>query len=195
MKSLKNLLKNFDGEETDMIARFSMRMHILAAVLSVAVMATVSPSGAHAAEHVLAFAVSGVVAEVKVKVGDAVEAGQALVVLDARPFEARKRAADAAQKATRIVLDVANLRLKQVQELFDALSTSAEQVELAKIAQAQAMQAHEAAKAEAELAAWAQERATLSAPFGATVSAVPGYEGQVVELGVEVTPVVTLNRP
>lgn len=178
-----------------MITRTSVRIRTLAVAVLLAGLALASPGPVRAAEHALAFAVSGVVAEIKVNVGDAVEAGQALAVLDTRPFLARKRAADAAVKATRTVLDLASLRLTQVQELFDALSTSAEQVEIATTAKAQATQAHEDAKAQAELAAWALERATLSAPFAATVSAVPGYAGQVVELAAGVSPVVTLNRP
>ena len=175
-----------------MTIRFTLVFRMLIMAL---VALPLSAWGALAAERALAFAVSGVVVEVKVSTGDQVEAGQPLAVLDTRPFAARKRAADAAVKATRVVLDLTNLRLSQVKELFDALSASAEQVDNAKTAQAQATQAYESAKAEAEIAAWQLERATLSAPFKGTVSAVPGYVGQVVDLNAQVSPVVTLNQP
>jgi RND family efflux transporter MFP subunit len=186
-------------EDTAMKVRPNFVSHTfrraLSVVLVTAFVTILSAGMASAAERPLAFAVSGVVAEVKVAVGDQVKAGQVLAVLDTRPFEARKRSADAAVKATRIVLDLDVLRLSQIKELFDALSASSEQVDDAKTKRAEAMQANEDAKAEADVTAWELERATLTAPFDGTVSAVPGYAGQVVELTAGVSPVVVVNAP
>ena len=153
------------------------------------------PSLSQAADRALGFAVSGVVAEVKVKAGDAVNTGDVLAVLDLAPFEARKRAADAAVKATKTILGLAELRLQQTQELFDALSTSAENVELAETAQANAQMAYENARRDAALASWALTRATLKAPFAGTVAATPGYAGQVVNLNAGTAAVVVVSAP
>ena len=79
--------------------------------------------------------------------------------------------------------------------MFDALSTSAEQVELAQTAQANAKIAYEYARRDAALAAWKLSRATLNAPFAGTVATVPGYVGQVINLNAETAAVVVVSTP
>lgn len=161
----------------------------------IAIVLVLTPSLSMAGERALSFAVSGVVAEVKVQAGSAVKTGDVLAVLDLSVFEANKHATDAAVKATRVILDLADLRYTQTRELFDALSTSAENVEIAKTAQANAKMAHENAKRDAARAAWELNRATLKAPFAGTVSATPGYVGQVVNLNAGTAQVVVINTP
>ncbi|OEJ68513.1 efflux RND transporter periplasmic adaptor subunit [Magnetovibrio blakemorei] len=153
------------------------------------------PSTSWAADRALAFAVSGVVADIKVQPGASVAQGDVLAVLDLAPFQARAQAADAAVKATKVILDLASRRLQQTQELFDALSTSAEQVELAQTTQANAKMAYENARRDAALAAWKLGRATLKAPTAGTVASIPGYVGQVVNLNAETLAVVVVNTP
>jgi len=163
----------------------------LAALLSLSLTASVS-----AAERALSFAVSGVVAEVKVKSGDAVSKGAVLAVLDARPIMARKRAADARVVTAKAVNDLSKRRFNQLQELYEALSASAEQVEKAEITYVNARADLADAKAKAAVCAWNLEHATLTAPFAGTVAKVPGYAGQVVNTeAVPSQPVVTLDTP
>lgn len=135
---------------------------------------------AQASERKLTFAVSGVVASVKIKTGEHVKAGSVLAVLDLVPFSAAKRSADAASISAKLILDLSKVRVKQVRELFDALSTSQEEVEKVKIEHANAMSGYQATKSNAEIATWNLQRATLKAPFSGTVSAILGYPGMVI---------------
>jgi len=163
--------------------------------LLIAAMMVLMPATSWAAERALSFAVSGVVAGVKVSVGASVTKGDVLAVLDLTPFQAKKRAADVAVKATKTMFDLAGLRLTQMQELFDSLSTSAENVELAQTAHANAQMAYENARAAQALANWELARATLKAPFTGSVAATPGYPGQVVNLNAGTAAVVVINTP
>ncbi|HEY9078970.1 efflux RND transporter periplasmic adaptor subunit [Magnetovibrio sp.] len=166
-----------------------MRAFLIAALMALA------PATGWAAERALSFAVSGVVAEIKVHAGDTVQKGDVLATLDVTTFAAKKRAADEAVKASQVIFELADRRLSQVQELFDALSTSAENVELAETTQANAKMALENARAAQTVATWQLARATLKAPFAGTVSATPGYAGQVVNLNAETAAVVVLSTP
>ncbi len=152
-------------------------------------------SGAQAGERKLAFAVSGVVESIKVKAGDKVTAGSVLAVLDQTPFKAHKRAADVAAASTKLIVDLAAVKLNQMRELFDALSTSQEEVEKAAIAHANALSSYESANSKAEIAAWRLARASLVAPFAGTVSAVPGYPGMVINTYAGSATVVVINTP
>lgn len=171
--------------------------HILyrTSMVALVMMVMALPSASWAADRSLSFAVSGVVLEIKVQPGAAVAAGDVLAVLDLTPFQAKVQAADASVKASKVILDLAARRLQQTQELFDALSTSAEQVELAQTTQANAKMAYENARRDAAVAAWNLARATLKAPSAGTVASIPGYVGQVVNLRAETAPVVVVNTP
>lgn len=170
-----------------------MRAPLIAIALTILPMTALTLSTAQAAERALSFPVGGVVAAVKVKSGQHVQAGDVLAVLDLRTFEAAKRAADVARKATKTIFELADVRYNQTKELFDALSTSAENVETAQIERARALMAFEDANRDAVLAQWNLERATLKAPFSGTVSAVPGYSGQVVSTMSSPIDVVVIN--
>ncbi len=170
-----------------------MKTYLIAA--QTALMLTLTPATGWAADRALSFAVSGVVADVKVQPGAGVKKGDVLAVLDLAPFQAKKRAADAAVKASQVIFDLADRRLAQVQELFDALSTSAENVELAETTQANAKMALENARAQQTLATWELNRATLKAPFAGTVASLPGYAGMVVNVNADAVAVVVLSTP
>ena len=135
---------------------------------------------AKAAEHNLSFAVSGVVASVKVKIGDQVKVGTVLAVLDLTPFNAVKRSTKAARTLAKLMLDFSEVRLSQAQELFDALSTSGEEVEKARIQYEKSLSGYQNAISEDEIATWRLQQATLKAHFHGTVSAVPGHPGIVI---------------
>ncbi|NQU56947.1 MAG: biotin/lipoyl-binding protein [Rhodospirillales bacterium] len=152
-------------------------------------------NAAQAAERTLSFAVSGVVAALKVQPGDNVKAGTVLAVLDLIPFNARKRAADANAAANKLIVDLAEVKLTQMRELFDALSTSQEEVDKAVIEHAHAQANYEAANSKAEIAAWRLQRASLSSPFSGTVSAVPGYPGMVINTYAGSQAVIIIKAP
>ncbi|MHA1597918.1 MAG: efflux RND transporter periplasmic adaptor subunit [Alphaproteobacteria bacterium] len=149
-----------------------------------------------AAERALSFGVSGVVAEVRVKSGDAVAKGAVLAVLDKRPLAAKKQAADARVASARVLLKLSQQRFKQLQELYDALSASAEQVEKSEITFVNARADLAEAVAKAAVCAWNLEHASLTAPSAGTIARVPGYTGQVVTThGTAPQPVVVLDTP
>lgn len=150
-------------------------------------------TSAQAAERKLSFAVSGVVASVKVKSGETVNVGSVLANLDQTTFVARKNAADAALDTARLVLQLAEVKAQQVRELFDALSTSQEEVDEAETALANARSGFEAAKSRVEIAGWRLRQATLTAPFSGTVSSVPGYPGMVVNTYAGTQTVIVVN--
>lgn len=135
---------------------------------------------ASAGERKLSFAVSGVVASVKVQAGQTVQKGSVLAVLDQTLFMAHKQAADAAAASAKLIHDLAEVKVGQVRDLFDALSTSQEEVDKAETLYAQSRSDYEAARYKAELASWELRHSTLRARFAGTVSGVRGYPGLVV---------------
>jgi len=135
---------------------------------------------AFSAERKLSFAVEGVVQDVPVKVGQSLKAGTPLARLDPRPFSARKKAADAGVEAAGARLKFAAQSRDRAKQLFDDLSTSAEELERAEIALIDARADLARARAEADVAAWRLERATLRAPADGIVAAIPGYAGMIV---------------
>lgn len=148
---------------------------------------------AQAADRKLTFAVAGVVASINVKPGQSVKAGTVLAVLDQTPFLARKKSADTAAKSARLILDLAEIKAEQTRELFDALSTSQEEVDKAETSLAKAEAAFEKARSAAVVAEWELERASLRSPFSGSVSSIPGYPGQVINLNAGSPTVVVVN--
>ncbi len=145
------------------------------------------------AEMRLGFAVPGIVAEVLVKSGQPVKKGTPLARLDTRPFDAKVRAARAALDAAELELGFANDNKKRVKQLFDDLSTSAEELERASLRVAEASAKKEEASANFRIASWELERATLTAPASGSVGSVPGYSGLVVDPSRENTTIVVLK--
>ncbi|MBL6932083.1 MAG: biotin/lipoyl-binding protein [Rhodospirillales bacterium] len=162
-------------------------------LLSLPIVIIATSDHALAGERKLSFAVSGVVESISITPGASVKSGTVLAVLDQTTFLARKRAADAAVESTKLILDLADLKSTQVRELFDALSTSQEEVEKAEIALANARSAYEAASSHAEIAHWRLQRATLISPFEGTVASIPGYPGMVINTYAGLQAVVVVN--
>jgi RND family efflux transporter MFP subunit len=150
---------------------------------------------AFALERKLAFPVAGVVAKVMVKAGQKVKAGAVLARLNPYIFEAEKSAADAELSAANSKLKILRQNRDRVRQLFDDLSASGEQVELAEIQFSEAQAARARAKAMADIAARRLSQATLHAPSGGTVTAVRGYTGLVVNPTAEITPIIILSTP
>ncbi len=176
---------------TPRIQRIGKRSRTVAALLAVG--GILWPVTGMAGERALTFVVPGVVAEVLVKRGQKVAAGAVLARLDARPLEARKRAAEARLKAAAVGLELATRHRARIKQLFDDLSTSGEELERADLALAQARAMHARARARVDLAAWRLDRATLRASGSGIVKAVPGYPGMVVDSRARITPVVVLE--
>lgn len=149
----------------------------------------------HATERKLAFPVAGVIDKVMVRGGQSVKSGAPLAVLDLAPLKALKDSADADLRAANSKLTFATQNRNRVKQLFDDLSTSAEELERAELALIDAIAGKVRARATADIAAWNLTHATLRAPSDGTVLSVPGYGGMVVNPAAAITPVVVLSSP
>ena len=154
-----------------------------------------APGSSQAAERKLAFPVAGVVAKVMVQTGQQVKVGDALAQLDLTAFKALKDAADAGLRAAGQTLTFATQNRNRAKQLFDDLSTSAEELERAELKLIQAVADKVRAQAQAEIASWNLNRATLRAPSAGAVNSVPGYAGMVVDPAAAITTVVILSSP
>ncbi len=115
------------------------------------------------------FAVSGVVSDVLVRQGDRVQAGQVIARLDTAPLLAQRQAAQADEAKALAMREEARRRLARVEAAQAAGATSPGEAGAAQADLAAAESAWRAAKAQAELANWSLERATLRAPIDGTL--------------------------
>ncbi len=128
----------------------------------------------------LGMLVSGVVQEVYVDSGQHVLAGQALVMFDARDFEARLAGATAHLAGVLPALAEAREELERAADLYDRTLLSEHDLELTRVAVAklEAERAH--ADARVARAALRLERGTLRAPFAGIVVARSVEAGQAI---------------
>ena len=105
-----------------------------------------------------------------------------------------KRSTEAKSNLSKLMLDFSEVRLKQAQALFDALSTSGEELEKVKIEYAKALSDYQNARSQVEIATWRLQQATLKAPFPGIVSAIPGYPGIVIDTSVGNQTVVVVRK-
>lgn len=128
----------------------------------------------------LGMLVSGVVQEVFVGSGQHVLAGQALVMLDARDFEARLAGAAAHLAGVLPALEEARDELVRAEDLYDRTLLPEHDLELARVAVAkqEAQRAH--ADARVARAALRLERGILRAPFAGIVVARSVEAGQAI---------------
>ncbi len=161
----------------------------LALALTMASAASIQPVAAaqeidatlHWARRVeLGMLVSGIVQEVYVGSGQHVLAGQALVMLDARDFEARLAGATAHLAGVLPALEEAREELARAGDLYDRTLLSEHDLELTRVAVAklEAERAH--ADARVARAALRLERGTLRAPFAGIVVARSVEAGQTI---------------
>jgi len=133
---------------------------------------------AHTVE--LRFIESGVVSEVPVLAGQAVEQGQALAKLDARDFDFEVTEAMARVRKTEAALNRAERRLEWTAELYDrGLIADNERLESEEDAAA-ASADHELAQTALAKAKLAAERSVLKAPFQGVVAVLDTWPGQVI---------------
>jgi len=136
--------------------------------------------------------VSGKIDRVLVDVGDRVPAGEALLKLDERPFQARVARARAELASAEQVLAEARRELERAQELFDRQVMSTHELQLEEVALSRAEAAFERARSELQLAELDLEYATVRAPFDALVLARQAEPGQTVVTRLQTTPLLVL---
>jgi len=125
----------------------------------------------------LSIPVSGVVKSVEVDTGERVAKGQVLAALDATPFEANLKQAQALVARRKAGRTEALRDYKQAQELFDRMVLSPVELENAKLKQDAAEAAYQGAVARLTRAQYDLEQSALRAPFDGWVLArhvVPG---------------------
>lgn len=140
----------------------------------------------------LRFVEDGVVEEVSVLIGQEVEAGDALALLDPREFELSRVEAKARLTHSEASLARAERQLEWATELYDrGLISDNERLEAEENA-ASAWADSELARAGLGKAELALERATLISPFNGMVVSLNTWPGQVVVKQLQRDPVVVL---
>lgn len=119
----------------------------------------------------LGLPVSGVVQEIYVDRGQQVVAGQALVMLDPRGFEARLAGARARLAGVLPALEEARHELERAEDLYDRTLLAEHDLELARIEVLKLEAQRARAEARVTRAALRLERSTLRAPFDGVVVA------------------------
>ena len=128
----------------------------------------------------LGMLVSGVVQDVYVGSGQHVLAGEALVMLDTRDFEARLAGASARLAGVVPALEEARHELERAEDLFDRTLLAEHDLETARIAVAKLDAKRVQADARLARAALRLERGTLRAPFAGIVVAGNAEAGQAI---------------
>lgn len=140
----------------------------------------------------LGVAVSGVVDEVKVEAGDRVKAGQLLLSLDARPFQARVDAARALVKKLKALSAEADRELDRTQALHEQTLISNHELEVVRNASISAASELTRARAALTGAEVEAEYARIHAPFAGVIAARRAESGQAVVNQCQVRPLLIL---
>lgn len=141
---------------------------------------------------VLSVPISGRVELLKVRSGEAVEAGQVLLQLDMRTARAHLAQARSAVKRLELQRDEAQREWDRAKELFDRTVLSERELQLAEIGLTAAEADYQAARSAQVNAEVALENHSLKAPFAAWVLATPVVPGQAVINAQQATPLVVL---
>jgi RND family efflux transporter MFP subunit len=144
---------------------------------------------------VLSTPVSGVIAEVSVRAGERVEAGQTLLRLDQRRFNSVLQNREAQLRKFRLQRDEARRELERNRELYARTVISAHDMQLAEIAAATAEAEYAGAQAALEVARLDLEYSELRAPFTGIVLDVPVSAGMTVINVEQATPLLVLAQP
>ncbi|HWP09327.1 MAG TPA: efflux RND transporter periplasmic adaptor subunit [Polyangiaceae bacterium] len=142
----------------------------------------------------IGFKTGGRIAQVAVKVGDTVKAGQLLATLDASEAVAQLRAAQAQQRAAQAQLALATDTEHRTQSMVQsgaiAEATGVQTIQQKALASAQA----EASQAQVALTQVSIANHRLSAPFGGSVTRAPDGVGGVTAPGTPLFEIVDLTR-
>jgi multidrug efflux system membrane fusion protein len=140
----------------------------------------------------LGMPVSGVVAEVHVVPGQAVAAGDPLVSLDRRDFQARLQRRRAEHRHAEVLVAEARREDERAAEMYDRTVLSDYERNQARIALAAAEAALAQAADELTRARLALERSRMQAPFSGRVLRVDAAPGQAVVSELEARPLVVI---
>jgi HlyD family secretion protein len=135
---------------------------------------------------------SGVVKHLYVRIGDRVQKGQLLAVLESRELEAKRDADNAAVQVAQANLNYAQTNLKRKQDLSLAQLIAPSELDIATQAHAVAEQQYKQAQANLEDATTQLGYAQIFAPIAGVVSAVSTQEGETVTAGFATPNFVTL---
>ena len=113
--------------------------------------------------------VSGVVKEIVADQGASVSAGEAIIRLDPRTFEANLAKANAEMVRSENAMNEAKRELERYQDMFDRTLIAEHDLELAKIAAANSEAEYEAAKAGLAQAQYELDYSVVHAPFDGIV--------------------------
>ncbi len=156
-------------------------------------MAQDSPSAGNVRELRLGTLVSGVVADVRVRTGQQVRAGDVLVILDQREFRARLERAKALSARASALLAEARREEERALELYDRGLLSDHELQKAQIDRLEA-EAHKAeSMAEETRAGLDLERSTIRAPFDGRILEVNTWKGQPVQNALTIQTMILLG--
>jgi len=124
--------------------------------------------------------VSGIVEAVAVEVDDRVSQGQELLRLEATPFKARAKRAEARLRHARAVHAEQARALERATELYDRGALSNVEFDHAKLRQVETESGLHAAQADVEIARFELEKSRIAAPFDAWVVARAVNAGEIV---------------
>lgn len=140
----------------------------------------------------LGMPVSGIVAQVDADVGDVVRKGQVLVGLEATPFEAAVREAQATLTRREVEQREAKRDLDQAKELYARTVLSTVELENAEMKLTRAQASTQAARAALEQAQYQLRHSALRAPFDGMVLAREVEVGETVVSALQAKTLVTL---
>jgi RND family efflux transporter MFP subunit len=140
----------------------------------------------------LGLPVSGIVTNVDAEVGESVRKGQVLVQLEATPFEAAMREAQATLTRREVEQHEARRDHEQAKELYARTVLSTVELENAQMKLTRAQAATQAARAALEQAQYQLRHSTLRAPFDGVVLAREIEVGETVVSALQANTLVTL---
>jgi len=137
-------------------------------------------------------AVSGVVSQVSAVAGDTVKKGQLLLALEQGALRARLAQRNAEMKHKSLMRDEAKKELDRAEELYARTLLADHDLDLAKVAYADADAAYQLSRADVREAEEALAQSQIKAPFDALVVARQVQPGEIVVSRCERQPLLTL---
>jgi membrane fusion protein, multidrug efflux system len=136
--------------------------------------------------------VSGYIARVEFREGTEVHAGDALFVIDPRPYQAALAGARAQMLRAQSAVHLAQVETTRAETLYAVHAMAREELETRASALAQAMADARGAQAAMDTAALALEWTVVRAPISGRVSRAAVTAGNYVQTGVSVAPLTTI---
>jgi len=147
-----------------------------------------------AKEYELSTAVSGVVYQVNVKVGEKVKKDQLLLILDQEVFKAEMAEAEKVLHSAQLHRDEAKKELERAEELYERTVLSDHELNAAKAEFAKMDALLAVAESQKQKAAYALKYSQIVAPFGGKVQKIYAWPGMVVNNSVKTTILLTIKE-